>query len=200
MNAEAGYLSPDTRHIFDRVQAMRAGRGWIGDALLAPEDEDDPHGLEWKSAKEGKHMQRRELLGVLGATAAGLIAMTGGETEAAAAALDQAHEDCLKSCTDCAKECNETFHHCTKMVAEGKKEHAKALSLASDCAEFCGLSVSMISKHSPMMVHSCLACAEVCKACAAECDKFADMPQMKACAKACRECEKSCREMVKAMG
>ena len=142
-------------------------------------------------------MQRRELLGVLGATAAGLVAMT--ENEARAADPADAHEDCLKSCVACAEECNETFHHCYTMLAEGKKEHAKALHLASDCAEFCGLSASMISKHSPMMVHSCLACAEVCKACAAECDKF-DMPQMKDCAKACRECEKSCREMVKAMG
>lgn len=142
-------------------------------------------------------MQRRELLGVLGATAAGLVAMTGAEAQAAP--LDKAHEDCLKACSDCAKECNETFHHCYTMVAEGKKEHAKALHLASDCAEFCGLSASMISKHSPMMVHACAACAEACKACAAECDKF-DSEQMKDCAKACRACEKSCREMVQAMG
>ena len=142
-------------------------------------------------------MHRRELLGVLGATAAGLVAIDGGEAHAAP--LDKAHADCLKACSDCATECNETFHHCVVQVAEGKKEHAKALSLVSDCAEFCGLSATMIAKHSAMMVHSCLACAEVCKACAAECDKF-DSAQMKACVKACRECETSCREMVKAMG
>ncbi len=142
-------------------------------------------------------MQRRELLGALGAAAAGLVALDG--TEAHAAFQNKSHEDCLKECMDCAKECDETFHHCLTLLAEGKKEHAKALGLASDCAEFCGLSASMIAQRSPMMVHSCAACAEVCKTCAAECDKF-DMKQMKDCAEACRECEKSCREMVKAMG
>jgi len=149
------------------------------------------------STQEESIMHRRELLGVLGATVAGLIAVTGGEAHAAP--MDKAHEDCLKACTDCAKECGETFHHCYMQVAQGKKEHAKALHLVSDCAEFCGLSASMIAKHSPLMVHSCLACAEACKACATECDKF-DSAEMKACAKSCRECEKSCLEMVKAMG
>ena len=144
-------------------------------------------------------MQRRELLGVLGATAAGLAALSGAEAHAFTAAPDKAHEDCLASCTDCAKECNETTHHCAMLLAEGKKEHAKALLLASDCAAFCELSATMIAKQSAMMVHSCAACAEVCKACAAECSKF-DMPQMKDCAEACLECEKSCRAMVKAMG
>ncbi len=141
-------------------------------------------------------MQRRELLGVLGATAAGLVAMTGGEAHAAH--LDKAHEDCLKACSDCAKTCDETFHHCYMQVAEGKKEHAKALHLTSDCAAFCGLSACMIAKHSPLMAYSCHACAEACKACAAECDKF-DSPEMKACAKSCRDCEKSCLEMVRTM-
>ena len=77
-------------------------------------------------------MQRRELLGVLGATAAGLVAMTGGEAHAAH--LDKAHEDCLKACSDCAKTCDETFHHCYMQVAEGKRDHAKPLHLVSDCA------------------------------------------------------------------
>jgi hypothetical protein len=142
-------------------------------------------------------MHRRELLGALGATAAGLVAVTGGEAHAAP--LDKAHENCLKACTDCAAECNETFYHCYTRLAQGKKEHATASHLAAECAEFCGLSASMISKHSPLMVFSCLACAEACKACAAECDKL-DSSEMKECAKSCRDCEKSCLEMAKAMG
>ena len=84
-------------------------------------------------------------------------------------------------------------------MAEGKKEHAKALHLVADCAKFCDLSADLIANQSPLMVHACAACAEACKACAAECDKF-DSPEMKACAKACRECEQTCRAMVKAMG
>ena len=70
--------------------------------------------------------------------------------------------------------CEETFHHCFMEVSKGKKEHAKSLHLASDCAGFCTLSARLIARHSPLMVHSCAACAEACKATAAEVDDFND--------------------------
>ena len=79
------------------------------------------------------------------------------------------------------------------------KEYAKALHLVADCAKFCDLSADLIASQSPLMVHSCLACAEACKACATECDKL-DSAEMKSCVKACHECETTCRAMVKAMG
>jgi hypothetical protein len=145
-------------------------------------------------------MDRRELLGVLGTTAAGVLAVTGR-----AAGANQGHHpseghaECLKACQNCARSCNETFHHCCEQVAEGKKEHAKALRLVADCARFCDLSSDMIASSSPLMVYSCGACAEACKACAAECDKF-EASEMKDCAKACDACEKTCRAMVQAMG
>lgn len=147
-------------------------------------------------------MQRRELLGVLGAGAAGLIAVAGGEARADADAdkgtMDKVHENCLKACIDCAKNCDDTFYQCYLEVAQGKSNFAKALQLTSDCSAFCGLASSMIAKHSPLVTSSCHACAEACKACSAECDKF-DSPVMKACVKACRYCEKTCEEMVHAM-
>ena len=147
-------------------------------------------------------MNRREVFGVLGA--AGLSALAAGEAAAQAHEHehahhhDKTHEECLKACGDCAKSCDETFHHCYLMVADGKKEHAKSLHLLSDCAGFCALSACMIAKHSPLMIHSCLACAEACKETAAEVGKF-DSPEMKDAVKALERCEASCREMVKAM-
>jgi len=151
-------------------------------------------------------MDRRAMLGMLGAGAVG-VGLSGRESIAAVAdehdhhkmMHDKVHEACLKACSDCAKSCDETFHHCVMMVGEGKKEHAKSVQLLSDCAGFCALSACMIAKHSPLMVHSCEACADACKATAAEVGKF-DMPEMKAAAKALMACEKSCREMVAAMG
>jgi hypothetical protein len=142
-------------------------------------------------------MDRRQLLATLGAAAAGL-------TAAGSSALaqheghhrDKAHEDCLRACEASERSCSETFHHCYEQVAQGRKEHAKALHLVADCGKFCDLSADLIANQSPLMAHACAACAE---ACAAECDKF-DSPEMKACARACRECERTCREMVKAMG
>ncbi|MDB5352540.1 MAG: hypothetical protein JWN86_3787 [Planctomycetota bacterium] len=151
-------------------------------------------------------MKRREMLGALGAGAAGLAALSTATAQAqqsrghdAPHRHDKMHEDCLKACADCDKMCDETFHHCYMQVAEGKRDHAKALHLVSDCAGFCSLSACMIAKHSPLMVHSCASCAEACRATAAEVEKF-DAPEMKAAARSLRVCEASCRDMVKAMG
>jgi hypothetical protein len=146
-------------------------------------------------------MDRRELLGVLGTTAAGLLAATGQ----AAGALhkgqrhSEAHDDCIRTCQECSRSCNETFHHCYEQLAEGKKEHAKALHLVADCGKFCNLSADLMANGSPLMAFSCAACAGACKACAAECDKFAES-EMKDCAKMCHACEKLCLAMVRAMG
>jgi hypothetical protein len=95
--------------------------------------------------------------------------------------------------------CSETFHHCYEQVAQGKKEHAKALHLVADCAKFCNLSSDLVANGSPLMAHACAACTEACKACAAECDKFG-ATEMKDCAKLCHACEKTCLAMVQAMG
>jgi len=144
-------------------------------------------------------MDRREMLSVIGAGSAGLLAFTGEVTAAPAGRhLNKAHEECLEACTECAESCQSTFRHCFKLVGEGHKEHAKAARLTLDCAEFCTLSAKMIARMSPLMVHSCEACAKVCKKCGDECAKF-DSPEMKECAKACRKCEMSCLEMVKSM-
>jgi len=146
-------------------------------------------------------MDRRELLGVLGAGAAGFAVLNGR----AALALqqeghrDKMHEDCLKACQECARACEETFHHCFMLVEKGHKEHGRAAHLALDCAEFCILSAKLIARQSELMAGSCEACADASKACGDECAKHDDAT-MKACVEACRRCEKTCREMVKAMG
>jgi len=141
------------------------------------------------------------LLGALGTTAAGLLAVTGRAAAADRQAHHhgEAHEDCIRACQQCSRSCNETFQHCCEQLAEGKKEHARALHLVADCAKFCNLSSDLLANGSPLMMYSCAACAEACKACAAECDKYG-APEMKDCAKACYACEKTCRAMVRAMG
>jgi hypothetical protein len=92
-------------------------------------------------------MDRRTMLGMVGVGAVGLAAFPGSPAQAGT--LDNVHEDCLKACSECARACDETFHHCYKEVAEGKRDHAKPLHYLSDCAGFCGLSACMIAKHSP---------------------------------------------------
>ncbi len=147
-------------------------------------------------------MDRREMLGIMGAGAVGMAAISGGEARAQQAdhaKLDAVHKECLEACSDCAKSCDMAFHHCYTQVAEGKREHAKPLHFVADCAGFCALAACNIAKHSPLMVHSCESCADACKATLAVVEKF-DSPEMKDTAKALARCEKSCRAMLAAMG
>src|SRR3954454_18700198 len=70
-------------------------------------------------------MDRRELLGVLGA--ARIVAVI----DLTAHAQHDGHggkvyDDCLKACEACERSCNETFHYCYTQVAEGKKHGQRA--------------------------------------------------------------------------
>ncbi len=147
-------------------------------------------------------MDRRELLKTMGVGSVGLSALAAMEARAdekGSAKLNGVHQECLEACSDCAKTCDMTYHHCLMMVAEGKKEHAKPLQMVADCSGFCALSACNIAKHSPLMAHSCEACAEACKDTLAVVAKF-DGPEMKLAAKALERCERSCRVMLAEMG
>lgn len=53
-------------------------------------------------------MKRRELLGVFGTTAAGLVAVAGRAAGADRQEHHQieAHQDCIKACQECSRSCN----------------------------------------------------------------------------------------------
>lgn len=148
-------------------------------------------------------MDRRELLGVLGATAAGLTAVTGGrvgaQEEKARHAHGDIHERCAEACVDCEKMCNHAFHHCFQQVKAGKQEYARAMQLCVDCGDVCSTAGKLVARMSPMMAHTCRACAECCDDCCAACEKL-DAPDIKEFVASLRKCAEACREMVKAMG
>jgi hypothetical protein len=148
-------------------------------------------------------MDRREMLGMLGAGAVGLAAVSGRQAAAdePSAANKAVHKECLEACSDCAKACDMGFHHCLTEVAAGNKEHAKPLEYFASCAGFCALSACNIAKHSPLMALSCEACGDACKETLAVVSKFeGHSAEMQAAIKALTRCEKSCKEMVEAMG
>jgi hypothetical protein len=148
---------------------------------------------------ESAIMDRRELLGILGATTAGLAAVIGGTARADEEGhKDDPHHKCADACAHCMHACEEGFHHCYRQVTSGKAGHAKAMHLCVDCAEICGTSAKLVARMSPLMVHTCRACAECCETCLTECEKFND-PEMKAVVESLRTCAKSCRDMVKGM-
>jgi hypothetical protein len=142
-------------------------------------------------------MDRRELLGMMGVGAAGLLATA---AKAPAAAVHE-HDDHLKTLGECAKLCNEAAHHCLgelKKESSGHREHhARAHELTMDCQAFCVLTATLMARSSPLAQYAHQACAEACRCCAEECEKGHD-EIMKECAKKCRDCEQMCRSMSKA--
>ena len=141
-------------------------------------------------------MDRRELLGVLGAGAAGLAAVGGG-TARANQHDPHEHDGHIKTIGDCAKVCNEAAHHCLTELKKGgphAEHHAKAHEAAMDCQAFCVLTATLVARSSPYAKYAHGACADACRDCAAACEGHQDAI-MKECVKACRECEKVCRQM-----
>lgn len=143
-------------------------------------------------------MDRRKLLGVLGATAAGLASHSATE---ARGEQDDAHPEhmlkCAKTCADCQISCDMCFHHCSELLAKGSKEHASTMHLCVDCAECCSTAARLVARSSPLAAAACECCAKCSDQCAAACEKFKDDRHMADCAKACRDCAKACREMMK---
>ncbi len=139
-------------------------------------------------------MDRREILGVLGAGAVGLVASGGSTTRAD---HDHPHDEHIKTIGAGAKFCNEAAHHCLEQLKKGggnTEHHARAHELAMDCQAFCVLTATLMARSSPMAKYAHPGCADACRDCAAECEK-GQGEVMEECAKACRECEKSCRQM-----
>jgi hypothetical protein len=143
-------------------------------------------------------MDRRKAMMALGASAAGLTALAGGEARADDDHMHHEHFDkCAKLCADCQVACDGCFHHCAELVAKGDKDHVKTMHTCVDCAECCKLAATLSARHSPFAKAACECCAKCNDECAAACEKFKDDKHMAACAKACRDCAKACREMIK---
>ncbi len=146
-------------------------------------------------------MDRRELLGWMGAGAAGLVASTarGGPANAE----EHEHHEHLKTIGECARVCNEAAHHCLEKLEKGGQEHrehhARAHELTMDCQAFCVLAATLMARSSPLAHYAHQACAEACRCCAEECEK-GHGEIMKTCAEKCRACEKVCRSMSKESG
>ncbi len=152
-------------------------------------------------------MDRREVLGIVGATTAGLavaaqVAHGQQQTRQAGEAQGghrQMVEETAKLCGNCAHECEKGFHHCHQKLAAGDKRYAMAEHLCVDTATMCHCGAALCGRMSPVMGACCQACAECCDMCIAECQKLND-PELEVVIKACQETAESCRQMAKMMG
>jgi len=151
------------------------------------------------SFQRGIAMNRRDVLGTLGATAVGLAAVkavgaqerTAGKRKGAAAEHSQADMVAM-ACAECIAACSKCMRHCTK---QAKPDLAKCAELCADCSACCACCAQCC--HGMMAGTACEMCTKMCEACAAECEKFADDAVLAACAKSCRDCAKACQAMAK---
>lgn len=145
-------------------------------------------------------MHRRKLLSVLGASAAGLVAVTSaGAADDAEKAVTDCGCKCVEACCDAMNWCNEAFVHCSRLVGKGKAEHEKPMALLLDCGEVCSTAAKLIARTSPLTAQICRTCLESCGLAVASCEKF-DSRTMQDVAKSLRACGESCRAMLKVMG
>ena len=140
-------------------------------------------------------MDRRQLLGVLSASAAGLVALGGGQ---AFADLEEPYDDPIKTLGECAKICDEAANHCLDELRKGGKHaeaHAKTHEAVMDCQAFCVLTATLMARKSPMAKYAHQGAVAACRKCAVACEACHN-GIMKECAILCRVCEKICHQIV----
>jgi hypothetical protein len=103
--------------------------------------------------------------------------------------------ECAQACTACADACLSE-----EMVADLRTCIRRNL----DCADSCGATARILSRHTgydPTTTRAHLeACIAACRACGDECAQHADMHEhCRVCAEACRACERACQDLLAAM-
>ena len=104
--------------------------------------------------------------------------------------------ECAEACTACADAC---------LSESSVAELTKCVRTNLDCADICGTTARVLSRHTGYdanISRSLLeACAMACRSCGDECGAHANMHEhCRACAEACRACERACRELLATMG
>ncbi|MEV6717615.1 four-helix bundle copper-binding protein [Lentzea sp. NPDC051208] len=112
-----------------------------------------------------------------------------------AAAID-ALIACAEACTACADAC---------LSESSVAELTKCIRTDLDCADICGATARVLSRHTAYdadISRALLeACAVACKACGDECWSHANMHEhCRICAEACRACETACRDLLATIG
>ncbi|SDJ49759.1 hypothetical protein SAMN04488074_102213 [Lentzea albidocapillata subsp. violacea] len=108
-----------------------------------------------------------------------------------AAAID-ALVACAEACTACADAC---------LSESSVAELTKCIRTDLDCADICGTTARVLSRHTAYDANISRAlleaCAVACKACGDECWSHANMHEhCRICAEACRTCEAACRDLL----
>jgi hypothetical protein len=102
---------------------------------------------------------------------------------------------CADACTACADAC---------LSEKSVADLTKCVRTNLDCADVCGATARVLSRHTGYDANISRAlleaCSAVCKSCGDECGSHASMHEhCRVCAEACRSCEQACRDLLAAI-
>jgi len=136
-------------------------------------------------------MDRREILGALGAAAMTAVAIPAlGQHEH----HGSAHQSLADSASACSSASDACVTHCVDMLAGGDKTLQYCAATSREVATVCTGLRSMAAQNAPHLAAYAKVAAEVCKGCEAECRKHLQHEVCKACADACAACAAECQK------
>lgn len=107
--------------------------------------------------------------------------------------------ECIAACIECEQVCTACADSCLseEMVADLRR----CIRTDLDCADICGTTARVMSRHTgydATITRAVLeACAQACMTCADECAGHADMHEhCRICAEACRRCADACQRVL----
>jgi Cys-rich four helix bundle protein (predicted Tat secretion target) len=142
-------------------------------------------------------MDRREMLGGMGA-----LAMAAVAGSASAAEHDHHHHHGAKNqalingASDCIKTGEACINHCLDLLAQGDKEMAACAKSVNELLAVCAALQRLATVDSKFLPKYAKVSAEVCEACEKECRKHEKKhAECKACADSCAACLKECKKI-----
>jgi hypothetical protein len=110
---------------------------------------------------------------------------------------------CIEACMECEQACTACADACLseKMVSD----LAKCIRTNLDCADICGATARVLSRHTGYDAHITRtlldACMQACRSCGDQCSEHSSMHEhCRVCAESCRTCEQACHDLLSALG
>jgi len=144
-------------------------------------------------------MERREMLGTLGALA---LAGVAAHTTTASAAEDHSHhhsggakyQPLINATGDCVAKGEICLAHCLILMGDGDKSMAGCAKAVNQMLALCGALQKLAAQSAPQTKALAKVALEACSECEKECKKHADKhAECKACRESCLECIKQCK-------
>ncbi|MCQ9374894.1 four-helix bundle copper-binding protein [Methyloversatilis sp. XJ19-13] len=156
--------------------------------------------------KKGSDMDRRELIGALGAaTAAGLSGKVLAQHDPAhdhhhhggkASVASTPHMKLIASTSTCISTGEVCREHCIRLLSEGDKGMGDCAKAVSQMLALCTALQSLAAQNSPLLVATATVALEGCNRCADACKPHVDHhAECKACFDACQDCIKACKAL-----